>query len=143
MAAYRRFVTHITCRLTAKNWDQLRNPTLCNRVWATFTFYIVIDVIVIVVICRSIKTATIQQALPYTELIGYLIRSAILLRHFPDRDIYSAADKGAAYCDERVCLFVCVYLSLRGHIFGTTRPIFTKFLYMLPIRHWLGHPLAV
>jgi len=120
-------VTHITCRLTAKNWDQLRNPTLCNRVWATFTFYIVIDVIVIVVICRSIKTATIQQALPYTELIGYLIRSAILLRHFPDRDIYSAADKGAAYCDERVCLFLCVYLSLRGHIFGTTRPIFTKF----------------
>jgi len=120
-------VTHITCRLTAKNWDQLRNPTLCNRVWATFTFYIVIDVIVIVVICRSIKTATIQQALPYTELIGYLIRSAILLRHFPDRDIYSAADKRAAYCDERVCLFLCVYLSLRGHIFGTTRPIFTIF----------------
>jgi len=136
-------VTHITCRLTAKNWDQLRNPTLCNRVWATFTFYIVIDVIVIVVICRSIKTATIQQALPYTELIGYLIRSAILLRHFPDRDIYSAADKGAAYCDKRVCLFLCVYLSLRGHIFGTTRPIFTNFLYMLPIRHWPGHPLAV
>ena len=23
--------------LTAKNWDQLRNPTLGNRVWATFT----------------------------------------------------------------------------------------------------------
>ena len=105
-------------------------------------FYIVIDVIVIVVICRSIKTATIQQALPYTELIGYLIRSAILLRHFPDRDIYSAADKGAAYCDERVCLFLCVYLSLRGHIFGTTRPIFTKFfctcyLYGIgSVTHW-------
>ena len=31
-------MTYITCRLTAKNWDQLRNPTLCNRVWATFTF---------------------------------------------------------------------------------------------------------
>jgi len=27
-------MTHITCRLTAKN----RNPTLGNRVWATFTF---------------------------------------------------------------------------------------------------------
>jgi len=24
--------------LTAKNRDQLRNPTLSNRVWATFTF---------------------------------------------------------------------------------------------------------
>ena len=31
-------MTHVTCRLTAKNWDQLRNPTLGNRVWATFTF---------------------------------------------------------------------------------------------------------
>jgi len=31
-------MTHITCRVTAKNCDQLRNPTLCNRVWATFTF---------------------------------------------------------------------------------------------------------
>jgi len=29
-------MTHITCRLTAKNRDQLWNPTLSNRVWATF-----------------------------------------------------------------------------------------------------------
>ena len=29
---------YVTCRLTAKNRDQLRNPTLGNRVWATFTF---------------------------------------------------------------------------------------------------------
>ena len=34
------FMTHVTCRLTAKNRDQLRNPTLGNRVWATFTFYL-------------------------------------------------------------------------------------------------------
>jgi len=33
-------MTHVTCRLTAKNRDQLRNPTLGNRVWATFTFFI-------------------------------------------------------------------------------------------------------
>jgi len=31
-------MTHITCRLTAKKRDQLRNPTLCTQVWATFTF---------------------------------------------------------------------------------------------------------
>ena len=32
---------HFTCRLTAKNRDQLRNPTLGNRVglWASVTFY--------------------------------------------------------------------------------------------------------
>jgi len=29
-------MTHVTCRLTAKNPDQFRNPTLGNRVWATF-----------------------------------------------------------------------------------------------------------
>jgi len=32
------FMTHVTCRLTAENRDQLRNPTLGIRVWATFTF---------------------------------------------------------------------------------------------------------
>jgi len=31
-------MTHVICRLTAKNRDQLRNPTLGNRSWATFTF---------------------------------------------------------------------------------------------------------
>jgi len=33
-------MTQVTCRLTAKNRDQLRNRTLGNRVWATFTFYV-------------------------------------------------------------------------------------------------------
>jgi len=56
---------------------------------------------------------------------------------------YSAADTGAEYCDERVCVCVrvrvrararaCVCLSVLDHIFGTTRPIFTKFLCMLPM----------
>ena len=32
-------MTHVTCRLTAKNRDQLRNPTLGNRVRATFSFF--------------------------------------------------------------------------------------------------------
>ena len=29
-------MTRVTCRLTAKDRNQLRNPTLGNRVWATF-----------------------------------------------------------------------------------------------------------
>ena len=33
-------MTHITYRLTVKNRDQLQNPTLCKRVWATFTFLV-------------------------------------------------------------------------------------------------------
>jgi len=31
-------MTHVTCRLTATNRDQLRNSTLGDRVWTTFTF---------------------------------------------------------------------------------------------------------
>jgi len=31
-------MSHITCRLTAKNLDQLRDPTLGNQVWATFLY---------------------------------------------------------------------------------------------------------
>jgi len=34
-------MTHVTCRLTAKNRDKLRNPTLGNRVSATYTFFTV------------------------------------------------------------------------------------------------------
>jgi len=36
-------MTHVTCRLTAKNRDQLRNPTLGNRIWPTFTFTILCE----------------------------------------------------------------------------------------------------
>ena len=32
-------MTHVTCRLTAKNRYQIRNRMLGNCVWATFTFY--------------------------------------------------------------------------------------------------------
>ena len=32
----------------------------------------------------------------------------------------------AKYRDERVCLSVCLCSSVRDHIFGATRPIFTK-----------------
>jgi len=40
MAAYRRVYDsrHLICRLTAKIRDQLRNPTLGKRVWATYTY---------------------------------------------------------------------------------------------------------
>ena len=41
-------MTHITCRLTAKNRDQLRNPMLCNRVQVTFTFFTHVHMIVFV-----------------------------------------------------------------------------------------------
>jgi len=33
-------MTRVTCRLTAQNRDQVRNPPLGNRVWANFTILI-------------------------------------------------------------------------------------------------------
>jgi len=55
-------MTHVTCRLSAKNRDQLRNPTPGNRVWATFTFYlpvgergIVMNVSVSLCVCDRIS----------------------------------------------------------------------------------------
>jgi len=33
-------MTHIISRLTAKNWDHLRKPMLCDRLWANFMFLI-------------------------------------------------------------------------------------------------------
>ena len=52
--------------------------------------------------------------------------------HFPHHSNdylrnYSAPERRAEYCDERVCLSVCVCLSVSDHIFGSTRPIFTEF----------------
>ena len=38
-------MTHVTSRLTAKNWDQLRNPALGNRVWAIYLYLFCIDAI--------------------------------------------------------------------------------------------------
>ena len=42
---------------------------------------------------------------------------------------YSTFNRGAEYCDEHVCTYmcVCVCLSVCDTIFGTTRPIFTRF----------------
>jgi len=50
--------------------------------------------------------------------------------------IYFAPGRVAKYCNDRVCV------SVREHISGTTRLIFTKFLCMLPMWPWLG-PLLV
>ena len=50
---------HITCRLTATNRDQLRNPTLGNRVWATF-----IVLCVVFVVGSNHKASVVGRSLP-------------------------------------------------------------------------------
>jgi len=46
-------MTHVTCRLTAKNRDQLWNPMLGNQVWATFTFTCYFCVLQSVMFCKK------------------------------------------------------------------------------------------
>ena len=63
-------------------------------------------------------------------------RLRVASRHSHSGCCYSAPDRAAEYCDERVrqfvsvCVCVCVFvcLSVHDHIFGTTRPIITNFL---------------
>jgi len=59
-----------------------------------------------------------------TESVATLL---ITLLHTTVLFDYSAPDRGAEYCNERLCLSVSVCLSVHDHIFGTTCPIFTKF----------------
>ena len=53
-------MTHVTCRLTAKNRDQRRNPTLGNRVWAAFTFFSTQD-------SAATAAATGERVVPWTD----------------------------------------------------------------------------
>ena len=40
MAAYFQVSDIVTCRLTAKNWDQLQNPMLGYRVWGYLYLFV-------------------------------------------------------------------------------------------------------
>ena len=73
-------LTHATRRLTAKNRDQLWNPTLGNRVWATFYFLLLqhyfvpgcgkrsIITSMSVRVCVSVCLSAYTYLLNYTEL---------------------------------------------------------------------------
>ena len=76
MAAYRRvYETHVTCRLTAtaKNRYQLRDPTLGNRVWATFTD----------VLCQPMAT-------PSRSLLPAMMSLLLLLADGVEKDVDDA-----------------------------------------------------
>jgi len=83
MAAYRPVYDSVTCRLTAKNWDQLRNPTLGNRVWATFftsTFLTIVHFIAevwLMLVVKQIKVL-LQVGL---EVVYTVIIIIILIYH--------------------------------------------------------------
>ena len=53
-------------------------------------------------------------------------RSVVLVSMFllSDYDIYAAPDRGAEYCDDRVCLSVCVFVCLSPKLQVRSSPIF-------------------
>jgi len=86
-------MTHVTCRLTAKNPDQLRNPTLGSRVWATFTFLVVS---VCKVSCHSLRTSIDAACLHSTRsrIYGTVGRPSVRL---------SVPSIDSSSCGRRVC----------------------------------------
>jgi len=69
-----------------------------------------------------------------TDQTTYELYFCMCMDH--DTACYSAPDRGAEYCDERVCLrvSVCVRLPVHNHIFGTTRQIFAIFVRVIHCR---------
>jgi len=90
MAAYRQVYDSRHLH-PAKNRDQLRNHTLGNRVWATFTFTF---------FARG-QTYTHKDTNIYIHIT--LLRSALPL----------GAERSIVMCIVYVCLFLCVCLSAR------------------------------
>jgi len=92
-------MTHVTCRLTAKNRDQLRNPTIGNRVWATF-FY---------------PDSPRQMAIKWVHVcaiiswlsVGFRVHSKLPLRYIPFMSLFKSH---CLFC-EKFTLIVITYLT--------------------------------
>jgi len=65
-------MTHVTCKLTAKNRDQLRNPTLGNRVWPTFLYAKITLKIRLHYSCNNKKTTMYQIDYQYMTKVSML-----------------------------------------------------------------------
>ena len=85
MAAYTGgFMAHVTCRLAAKNRDQLRNPTLGNRVWATF-----LPELVAASLVWSLSSLLCSVSVKYycrEKSTTIPTKSQIMLKHWPIYD---------------------------------------------------------
>ena len=100
---------HVTCRLTVKNWDQLRNPMLGNRVWATFTFFTPLHAAVQGVTllllgatgcqsCLLFTTFKCQQVVVVACAIGLFDLLHLLRSHLPSVPYRIHALKSSIHC---------------------------------------------
>ena len=65
----------------------------------------------------------------------------ILAVVFPVKRVSTPPDMGAEYCDERVCLSVCVFVCPRSYLRNYTSDLHQKFCACC-LWLWLGPPLA-
>ena len=103
-------MTHVTSRLTAKIRDQLRNPTLGNRVWATF----------FTITCTATHRATQQLSLATTisRIAQHICMNGTLRRDFPDvarfcPPVCRITSRAGAWC---ICLRVVRVELRRVHV---------------------------
>jgi len=94
---------------------QLRALNALSSVWDTALFW-----------CDVWPTCSVE---PFGVVVNVYIENLcavfnyLLNRRYFRFDIYSVRGRGAKYCAQRVCLFVC--LSVRSHISKTARTNFT------------------
>ena len=67
-------MTHVTCRLTAKNRDQLRNPTLGSQVCATL-FNITDHAVSVFIVYERVHTAMKDCAVVSVAIVDSFIES--------------------------------------------------------------------
>ena len=95
-------MTHVTCRLTAKNRDRLHNPTLANRVWATFLL-LLLQLVYHVLQCLLFTTlAIIIMRLklfwtPHLCLLSSLLASRQVSNHSSSLSCYTRYEVGIKY----------------------------------------------
>jgi len=81
-------MTHATCRLTAKNRGQLRNHTLGNRVWATFSYTDSYQRLLLVAAVTEMASTT-RSVIPVVDFSSLSLHVDTL----NDADVQSTADQ--------------------------------------------------
>ena len=78
---------------------------------------------------RTVQRVSVMTYFGSMDLIGHKYDNVILQRTRSLSFVTPPPVGVAEYCHKRVCfLSACVCLSVRKHIFGTTSPIFAKYL---------------
>ena len=145
-------MTRITCRLTAKNPDQLRNPTLGNRVWATFTFTF-LSMVVARSSSGSVAIRCVLSVLSMTSYLGHVEacryccsewRHCVVVGRLTPSLHQNYRSPSCKKCGGGVCWYVTYilwpwpfYLEQVSYMAGHVTNLATKFEDPMPVRSWV------